>query len=280
VVDHPNSSGNGINDNPFFWQNGTNNNSNNNNMSVYPSTVQQETTNTLNHDVFRLLLLTSSSSAPVSSNMGSLLPHHLMPPSSTTAQQPFPTSTNSGMPPSGHSNNNNNNNSNSNAAMNSLILQSLGLAPPPPPPPPPQMDPNMLNMLLGHIAMNNPSMLAAMSTAPDAASSSFGRSDPAPYTLKNLWRNHDNGGPITSGVAGGHQNHDKEACCDDSSSADTCELANIDPVPMTTDLDDVHVSKYQCLVRKQIQFFEATDDDVRSTAQGRNKPIVLGQVCF
>eukprot|EP00542_Grammatophora_oceanica_P000749 CAMPEP_0194069964 /NCGR_PEP_ID=MMETSP0009_2-20130614/87923_1 /TAXON_ID=210454 /ORGANISM="Grammatophora oceanica, Strain CCMP 410" /LENGTH=167 /DNA_ID=CAMNT_0038723193 /DNA_START=36 /DNA_END=539 /DNA_ORIENTATION=- len=42
--------------------------------------------------------------------------------------------------------------------------------------------------------------------------------------------------------------------------------------------DDDSLSDYQCLVRKQIELFEAAPADVASNAQGRNKPIVLGQV--
>jgi hypothetical protein len=42
--------------------------------------------------------------------------------------------------------------------------------------------------------------------------------------------------------------------------------------------DDDHLSDYQCLVRKQIEYFEAGEDDVHTTAQGRNKPISLKQV--
>ena len=42
--------------------------------------------------------------------------------------------------------------------------------------------------------------------------------------------------------------------------------------------DDSSVNAYQCFARKQIELFEATQDDVNAGAQGRNKPIVLGQV--
>jgi hypothetical protein len=42
--------------------------------------------------------------------------------------------------------------------------------------------------------------------------------------------------------------------------------------------DDDNLSAYQCLVRKQIELFEAKVEDVESNAQGRNKPIVSGQV--
>lgn len=189
------------------------------NMS--PSTVRP--TNTLDQDVFRLLLM---SSAP-NSNMGIPIPQ-------------FPTIL------SHH------HDSSRDATLNNLILQSLGLAPPPPPPPPPQLGSNVLNMLLGQIAMNPSTFpMNTASFAPSVASHQKNEED-------------EEGG-------------EKQAPPDDSSS-DTCELANVDPIPMSTDMDDDHVSKYQCLVRKQIQFFEANDGDVGSTAQGRNKPIVLGQV--
>ena len=42
--------------------------------------------------------------------------------------------------------------------------------------------------------------------------------------------------------------------------------------------DDDSVNPYQCFARKQIELFEATQEDVNAGAQGRNKPIVLGQV--
>ena len=42
--------------------------------------------------------------------------------------------------------------------------------------------------------------------------------------------------------------------------------------------DDHTLSEYQCLARKQIELFAAQQIDVQSSAQGRNKPIVLDQV--
>ncbi len=45
-----------------------------------------------------------------------------------------------------------------------------------------------------------------------------------------------------------------------------------------------YLSPYQCLIRKNIELFEATELDVTSRVKGRNKSIVLGQVgircCF
>jgi hypothetical protein len=42
--------------------------------------------------------------------------------------------------------------------------------------------------------------------------------------------------------------------------------------------DDSYLSPYQCLVRKQIELFEATESDLKGTAQGRNRAIILKQV--
>ena len=50
------------------------------------------------------------------------------------------------------------------------------------------------------------------------------------------------------------------------------------PVPLYISCDDDSLSEYQCLVRKHIELFEAEIEDIESNAQGRNRPIVLGQV--
>jgi hypothetical protein len=42
--------------------------------------------------------------------------------------------------------------------------------------------------------------------------------------------------------------------------------------------DDENLSPYQCLVRKQIELFEATDQYLPDKSQGRNRPIVLNQI--
>mmetsp|Transcript_3768 Transcript_3768/g.9876 ORF Transcript_3768/g.9876 Transcript_3768/m.9876 type:complete len:574 (-) Transcript_3768:63-1784(-) len=48
--------------------------------------------------------------------------------------------------------------------------------------------------------------------------------------------------------------------------------------PLYLPCDSYTLSEYQCLLRKQIELFEATDDDIKSSTKGRNKPIFLGQV--
>ncbi len=47
---------------------------------------------------------------------------------------------------------------------------------------------------------------------------------------------------------------------------------------MYAEEDAENLSHYQCLVRKQIEIFEATSVDACTNAQGRNRPILPGQV--
>ena len=55
-------------------------------------------------------------------------------------------------------------------------------------------------------------------------------------------------------------------------------LAGRLPITLYLTCDDDNLSEHQCLLRKQIELFEATENDIYANAQGRNKPIVLGQV--
>ena len=48
--------------------------------------------------------------------------------------------------------------------------------------------------------------------------------------------------------------------------------------PLYLTSDEQNLSRYQCLARKQIEIFETTDNDAGSNAQGRNRPIIPGQV--
>jgi hypothetical protein len=45
-----------------------------------------------------------------------------------------------------------------------------------------------------------------------------------------------------------------------------------------TESDERNLSQYQCMARKQIEIFEATPDDANINAQGRNRPVLVGQV--
>lgn len=48
--------------------------------------------------------------------------------------------------------------------------------------------------------------------------------------------------------------------------------------PLYLSCDPSTFSEYQVLVRKNVELFESKEEDVATNAQGRNKPIVLGQV--
>ncbi len=50
-----------------------------------------------------------------------------------------------------------------------------------------------------------------------------------------------------------------------------CGVSGRSPAILYLSCDDDSLSDYQCLVRKQIELFEAKEDDVESNAQGRNK---------
>ena len=50
------------------------------------------------------------------------------------------------------------------------------------------------------------------------------------------------------------------------------------PMIMSKPDDDENLSPFQCLVRQQIELFEAGPEEVATNARGRNKPVVLGQV--
>jgi hypothetical protein len=50
------------------------------------------------------------------------------------------------------------------------------------------------------------------------------------------------------------------------------------PIVLFMECDEDSLSEYQCLIRKQIELFEADKEEAASSVQGRNKQIVEGQV--
>ena len=58
----------------------------------------------------------------------------------------------------------------------------------------------------------------------------------------------------------------------------TVGLTGRAPFPVARGDDEGRLTPYQCLARQHIQYFEAGQAQVEEGAQGRNKPIVLGQV--
>ncbi|KAG7348232.1 hypothetical protein IV203_016937 [Nitzschia inconspicua] len=49
-------------------------------------------------------------------------------------------------------------------------------------------------------------------------------------------------------------------------------------IPLYLDHDESCLTSYQCFLRKQIELFEAGDDELQGTAQGRNTPLHRGQI--
>jgi hypothetical protein len=52
----------------------------------------------------------------------------------------------------------------------------------------------------------------------------------------------------------------------------------VDPQQLYLPSDDEDLSEYQCLVRKQIEAFQAAKEETATSTRGRNRPIVWGQV--
>ena len=55
-------------------------------------------------------------------------------------------------------------------------------------------------------------------------------------------------------------------------------VPNRPPTVIAMPFDAQNLSTYQCLAREQIEIFQAFPEDVEANAQGRNRPIVPGQV--
>jgi hypothetical protein len=58
----------------------------------------------------------------------------------------------------------------------------------------------------------------------------------------------------------------------------TVPTPRADGICLALSCDDEQLSEYQILVRKQLEIFEAQQEDVESNTQGRKKQVVLGQV--
>jgi hypothetical protein len=65
---------------------------------------------------------------------------------------------------------------------------------------------------------------------------------------------------------------------DDPANATVPTLTGRPPIQLYLSCNPDHLSEFQCVIRKQIELFEARDCEVSSTAKGRNRKLVLGQV--
>lgn len=109
-------------------------------------------------------------------------------------------------------------------------------------------------------------------------------SDPAIYSDALLAQRY----PLTTAAMGsqlggglGRAHMRRELMSDEENLlADPVARGPPDPNAITlyTEKDENALSQYQCVVRKQIEVFAAEQIDTETNAQGRNKPIVLGQV--
>ena len=109
-------------------------------------------------------------------------------------------------------------------------------------------------------------------------------SESFPATLQATATGHNHANPPLDAASSIHNRSD-EILARMNSSLDTTRpnetssgVSGRPPIQLYISCDDDSLSEYQCLVRKHIELFEAGVEDVESNAQGRNRPIVLGQV--
>jgi hypothetical protein len=55
-------------------------------------------------------------------------------------------------------------------------------------------------------------------------------------------------------------------------------ITDTSSLPMNSESDTEHLSKYQILIRRQLEYFVSKEDDVGYSVQGRKQQIFLGQV--
>ena len=80
--------------------------------------------------------------------------------------------------------------------------------------------------------------------------------------------------PPSSESLASKESHAKATAKDSTAGTSPCKPG----ICLYTSSDDKCLSQFQCLARKQIELFQATEQDVDAGARGRNVPIKLGQV--
>lgn len=128
--------------------------------------------------------------------------------------------------------------------------------------------------LLSLIAMNHPDLLAAMQSASlpsSTAAASSSASLPAGVSLASR-------GFPSSLFAGSPEGDAPSETRTDPPRQPDRDYSSRRLTAMAVKSDRHTLSEYQALVREQIYIFQAVVDDIESSAQGRNKPIRLGQV--
>jgi hypothetical protein len=84
----------------------------------------------------------------------------------------------------------------------------------------------------------------------------------------------------TSAITNAAMLHTRTAATPPTTTSSTVPLLETSHSTATLymDGDEEHLTAYQCLLRQQLEVFEAGPDDMRGSSQGRNTPILLGQV--
>lgn len=154
-----------------------------------------------------------------------------------------------------------------NAAFNSLFLQPLSQLPSNKTAPVPLFQPQS-QLLLPYRSEMGTVIDRAQDRVP-SASPEVGLSSPVPANANSL----DFLATSLSQPGGG---------TDNTSTSRSVDGIKVKPkqrgIPLALSCDSEHLSAYQMLVREQLEIFEATEDDIQSSTQGRKKKITVGQV--
>jgi hypothetical protein len=144
-----------------------------------------------------------------------------------------------------------------------VAAQLLRSAPPAAPPP----------MPFGHSFLPQEVLSTLSSSFPVHGQQSQGMTDP-PIPLQSFATRETSSLESLFSVANGSLNSSNSAT---RTTQSTTARAR-GPVSVYCRSDEEVLSEYQCLLRQQMEFFEATPEDVASSAQGRNKPIQHRQI--
>lgn len=135
------------------------------------------------------------------------------------------------------------------------------------------------------LASGNSGLLTNSLVAGAPSSSLFNRSPwnptslyPSEALLTKILRLSAASNSNTSPLATGSPYVSKNVLTASMDSSNGKSSAHHAPTPLYMDCDEDSLSEYQCLIRQQMELFEATPDAAAASVQGRNKQILPGQV--
>ena len=172
-----------------------------------------------------------------------------------------------------------------------LLMQQLRAGPTPPPRPPQswhqrqQQQRNPTPSLLQTMSLQNQltgqnQFLASVTTADRLAAASAAYLQPMGRSLSvgTAPSGHSTSHIPTKAVAGLLGAPQNTTTTTSTTKKSFIGVAGRAPFPVYKDEDKGRLTPYQCLARQHLEYFEAGPSQVGEGAQGRNKPIVLGQV--